>query len=263
MAINQKIGIVGLGWLGESLADFLDPSVNELWGTVTSKEKAKRIAQKRISPTLWKSDDVFPDSLKQSLSETKILVLNLPPSVFKSVTYAEGLNSFIPYLNPSAKVIFTSSTGVYPNDLEDAREEYKFRPEESNKLLEAEQSLKKQLGDRLCILRLAGLIGGNRNPVHYLVKKEVNDNPNKKINLIHRLDILKIIKQVIEENHFGEIFNVCHPDHPTRKNYYTAKAQEFNLGKISFNSSLGSQKDKVVNCSKLQEKMNFTKFQLL
>ena len=263
MNTHTNIGIIGLGWLGESLADFLKSNQNQVWGTVTSIEKAARISQKGISTLLWNSEDSFSEELKKALSQTDILILNLPPSVFKTMTYAEGLSSFIPYLNKKTKVIFTSSTGVYPDHLENAREDYVFQAEDSNKLIEAEGTLQQQLGDRLSILRLAGLIGEERNPVHYLAKKEVNDHPNKKVNLIHRKDIFRVVDLLISRDIFGEIFNVCHPSHPTREAYYTQKALDYNLGKIKFGPPTKNQPNKVVNCGKLQKELNYKQFELL
>ncbi|MDG2465559.1 MAG: hypothetical protein P8M61_10770 [Crocinitomicaceae bacterium] len=263
MNSNNTIGIIGLGWLGESLADFLKTEQNQVWGTVTSAEKAARISQKGISTLRWNSQDSFSEELKKYFSQTDILILNLPPSVFKTITYAEGLSAFIPYLNKKAKVIFTSSTGVYPDHLENVREDYVFQTEDSNKLIEAEETLQQQLGDRLSILRLAGLIGEDRNPVRYLAKKEVNDDPNKGVNLIHRKDILRVVDLLISRNVFGEIFNVCHPSHPTREAYYTQKALDYNLGKIKFGPPTKNQLNKVVNCDKLQKELNYNQFELM
>ncbi len=262
MSTPKRIGIVGLGWLGQSLGEFLKPEA-DIWGTVSTAEKAEKINAKGIHALVWRSDERFSEEMRAALHQTDILVLNLPPSVFSSVTYAEGLCSFLMDLPERAKVIFTSSTGIYPDHLTDAKETYVFQPEESNRLLEAELSLRDMLGDRLCVLRLAGLIGEDRNPVHYLAKKAVNDHPDKPINLIHRLDILRVIRIIIQKDYFGEILNVCHPEHPTRKDYYGKMAKQLQLPPLHFASSIENEPIKIVNSYKLQEHLNYNSFEML
>ncbi len=261
MSGTTRIGIIGLGWLGESLADFFHARDFSVWGTVRSEDKAGKIRQKGIAVSLWESHEAISEEVRQELKKLDILILNLPPSAFSKTSYAEGLSSFLQYINDEVKVIFTSSTGVYPENLADAKEDYVFRPEESNRLLEAERVLEKQLGKRLCILRLAGLIGEDRHPVYYLAKKEVNVDPDKVVNLIHRKDIVQIILKVVEKNLFGEIFNVCHPEHPARKMYYNQIAQNFNLPEIQFQDSESISTNKIVNSCKLQETLGYTKFE--
>ncbi len=260
---KEKIGIIGLGWLGEKLASELQDLTYSVWGTVRGEDKAKRLALAGIHAITWQSGNPLEEDLKEALSDSDFLVLNIPPSAFKDISYAAGLASFLQYISSETKVIFTSSTGVYPNNLEDATEDYSFKPEESNALLEAENVLIQQLGNRLCILRLAGLIGEDRNPVFYLAKKEINQDPDKRVNLIHRKDIIHVIQQVLGEGHFGEIFNVCNPDHPTRKKYYNKMAQLFNLPSIQFTHSENNSINKIVNCSKLQVTFSYEKFENL
>jgi hypothetical protein len=259
--IGLRIGIISLGWLGEKLANELSELGALVWGTVSTEEKSKRISEKiEIEAIVWKSEEGISDQLKSKLSSTDLLILNLPPSVFRNETYAQGLGQFIPFLNEKSKVIFTSSSSVYPNDLNDAVESYVFKDAEINKIGEAEAKLSKLLKQKLAILRLAGLIGEDRNPVYYLAKKEMNDHPEKPVNLIHRQDIIQIIKKLIRVDYFGEILNVCHPDHPTRKDYYSKLAKQNDLPELHFIENVLDEKYKVVNCGKLKKKLAYTKF---
>lgn len=260
---KENIGIVGLGWLGKAAAMHLQQEGYTVWGTKRERTGDTDYVDQGIEVITWQSESSFSEELNQALKKTDILILNLPPSVFKKQTYATGLLAFVSQLPEKAKVIFTSSTGVYPEHLADAREDYTFEKEEKNALVEAEETLRELLGNRLCILRLAGLIGEDRHPVYFLVKKLVNSDPDKPINLIHRTDILKVISQVIEEDHFGEIFNVCHPHHPSRKEYYSQVAAELGLPTIHFSGSENKTVKKIVNSFKLQEKLKFHNFESL
>jgi nucleoside-diphosphate-sugar epimerase len=259
---NRSIGIISLGWLGEKLALELKTRGASVWGTVSTADKAESLAKNYdLDTVVWQNEQGLKQDVKSRLISTEVLILNLPPSVFKEQSYACGLLQFLPYLNDLSKVIFTSSTSVYPNDLIDAVENHIFKENEKNKMHEAESKLTDKLGDKLCILRLAGLIGEDRHPVHFLVKKEINDHPDRPVNLIHRKDVINVIVKIIQEDFFGEILNVCHPSHPTRKAYYSRKATEYNLPLPKFAKTVLSEKDKIVNCEKLIKKLVYSNFE--
>jgi nucleoside-diphosphate-sugar epimerase len=258
---KKHIGIISLGWLGEELAKYTKENGHKVWGTVMSFEKANRIKREQdIEVLVWKNSEGISDEMAQKLKLTDVLVLNLPPSVFQNEAYASGLTQFLPFLSENAKVLFTSSTSVYPAHLVDCVETYLFGEKEVNKIGEAENELIFKLGSRLTILRLAGLVGEDRNPVYYLAKKATNDVPNKVVNLIHRKDVIRTIETVIQKNFFGEILNVCHPNHPTRKEYYSQKANEFNLKELNFSQHILNEPSKIVNCDKLIEILAFINF---
>lgn len=256
-----QIGIISLGWLGEKLAKQMSQNGAKVWGTVNSQEKANRLKiDTLIEAIVWKSEVGISELVKSKLLSTDVLILNLPPSVFQHESYAGGLVQFLPFLSQNSKVIFTSSTSVYPSNLLNCKESYVFKEKEISRIEDAENALKKRLGQRLTILRLAGLIGEDRHPVNFLAKKKSNDHPKKSVNLIHRKDVISIIEKVIREDFFGEILNVCNPNHPMRIDYYSAKAEQLKLPKLNFHKDEIIQNDKIVDCDKLVKFFGFTKF---
>ena len=68
-----------------------------------------------------------------------------------------------------------------------------------HKVSNAENALKSWGENRLCILRLGGLISEDRNPAKFLATKEINDKPDKRVQLIHRNDIVGVVKMVIKK----------------------------------------------------------------
>jgi nucleoside-diphosphate-sugar epimerase len=261
---ETKIGIISLGWLGARLAEHFSQRGALVWGTSRNSEKmTEQSLESAVEVVYWNQEEGLSSDLQVKLKPVDLLILNLPPSVFKNGNYATGLVQFLPFISSEANVIFTSSTGVYPSNLYDAREDYEFSEGETNKLLEAELALRNVCGKRLTILRLAGLIGEDRHPVHYLVKKEVNENPEGKVNLIHRKDIIQIVDRIIERDFWGEILNVCHPDHPSRKSYYTAKAKLFALRLPKFVEASKNEDNKIVNCNKLIDNLGYASFESL
>lgn len=259
-----KIGVISLGWLGLRLAEQLALRGAKVWGTSRNSEKmTEQSLDSAVDVVYWNQGDGLSSDLQLKLSTIDLLILNLPPSVFQNGNYASGLMQFLPFISSETNVIFTSSTGVYPSNLSDAKEDYEFANGEMNRLLEAELALRQACGKRLTILRLAGLIGEDRHPVQYLVKKAVNENPEGKVNLIHRKDVIQIIDRIIEHNFWGEILNVCHPDHPSRKSYYTMKAKLYSLRLPKFVEQSKNEDNKIVNCNKLLNDLGYSSFESL
>src|SRR5690606_6003043 len=78
-------------------------------------------------------------------------------------------------------------------------------------------------------LRLGGLTGADRQPAKYVGQSRPAEHPNAPINLVHLDDCVEIIRLLIRHSTWGEIFNIVAPFHPTRKDYYSQKAQFLNL----------------------------------
>jgi len=258
---KMKIGIVGLGWLGLELGKAFQKSGHSVWGTVRSAEKSKEISKLNIQAFTWQFPDAPDSEILKLTQETDLLILTLPPSTFAKVglhTYSEVLNEWLERLPIKTKIIFTSSIGVYPDDSEDASEGSSLK--ENHPIVLAENKLMNNAHSRVTILRLAGLIGEDRNPVRFLVKKEQNDAPGKPVNLIHRLDIVSIVERIIQMDYFGEILNVVHPDHPSRKEYYSKMAKQLNLPAPQFTQREEVLTYKIVNCSKLVRHLGYNQF---
>ncbi|MEY4433860.1 MAG: hypothetical protein RLZZ44_1995, partial [Bacteroidota bacterium] len=129
------------------------------------------------------------------------------------------------------KVLFVSSTSVYGEDNELVTEDTPLNPdtEGGRQLAVVEHLLQINTHFKTTILRFGGLIGEDRNPVRFLSGRENIENPEAPINLIHLDDCIGIILKIIECNSWKETFNAVASFHPTRKEYYTQKAQDLNL----------------------------------
>ena len=125
------------------------------------------------------------------------------------------------------KVIFTSSTSVYPEVNGVVTEADDLEPsKDSGKALRiAEGLLMNQNGFQTTVLRLAGLVGFDRNPRQFLKKRRVIHKVNSPVNLVHRDDCIRVITLILEKNLWGEIFNVCSDEHPLRTDFYKKEAE--------------------------------------
>ena len=112
--------------------------------------------------------------------------------------------------------------------------------ESGKQLWEAEQILQSNNNFKTTVVRFGGLIGEDRHPIHFLAGKQQLENPEAPINLIHQIDCIGILKSIIDQDCFGEIFNAVAPFHPTRKEYYTQKALELHLPLPEFEENKSS-----------------------
>jgi nucleoside-diphosphate-sugar epimerase len=252
MSQNQTIGIVGLGWLGLALAESLSLQDKTIWGTVSSAEKQSDLNEKPFKTLHWEAKTGLTSELKHFLPQTDILVFNVPPSRFSQEEYFSTLTEIVGEMTEESIVLFASSTGVYSQVNGEVDEKYVFKGAELENInLKAEILLKKLKPKNHTILRLAGLIGEDRNPVKYLSKKPSNDNPETPVNLIHRMDIIELISRLLKVPLLGETLNVVNPSHPTRRDYYINKAKLFNQQIPHFTQIQDLSAKKMVNCSKL------------
>src|SRR5690554_7349448 len=76
------------------------------------------------------------------------------------------------------------------------------------------------------ILRLGGLIGEDRHPVKFIVKKEVVEDANNPVNMIHRNDIIRFLEKIVEQPIPNEIFNIVAPIGLNRRDFYTKERSE-------------------------------------
>ena len=202
----------------------------------------------RISFLALKNQDFF---------KSNVLLISIPPGRktikqnpygFKSIIYQ--LTQDINKLHRQAMVVFLSSTSVY-GEKNGSQDETSFcQPEkQSGKvLLWAEEFLSRYFS-RLLVLRLGGLFGKNREVRNFFSKKISNQQKRwsreqllSPVNLIHQTDAIHFIGRLIEnyrhQKSFYEIYNLVHPDHPSRGNFYLNDKTKPSGGKLILSQKL-------------------------
>ena len=267
---NNKISILGCGWLGLPLAEELIKNDYEVTGSTTSESKLKVLKNVGISPFLIKlEENEITGNLESFLANTDVLVVDIPPKLRgnNKENFVQKIKNLIPFVENSKveKVLFVSSTSVYGDTfpIQELDEESALNPdtESGKQLVEVEKLLQSNENFQTTILRFGGLIGPERNPAKFLAGKENVENPEAPINFIHQEDCIGIIcamlRQVENETwNWNDTFNAVTPNHPNRENYYTEKALEMNLKVPTFvkdSTSIG----KKISSKKLQNKLNY------
>ena len=246
----KKIAVVGLGWLGLPVGLHFQAKGYEIVGTTRSEEKKQYFATNGIQAVCWDSKSGVHFPVHAIFDETDICLLNFPPGKFTDVEeYRTHIVQVATSFPSSTRFIFISTTGVYPEDMEVAREgNYQWsRNNETNHIAKAEEGLSKLLGNRLTIIRMAGLIGPNRHPAKFFAGRTDISNGNAPVNLIHLNDCIQLIEAVVIKDCWGEIINGCASEHPSRGAYYSYACEKFGFEKASF---LAEGKGKIVDNTK-------------
>ena len=242
----MHISILGCGWLGLPLAEKLIEKGHAVKGSVTSPEKITVLQGKGISPYIIDLNTILGAGVHDFLQDSEVLIIAIPPKVKQdnSLSYPEKLQALLPYIVKSGinKVLFTSSTSVYADapDIPVITEYTTPNPDTDSgkQVLAAEQVLQSSTDFKTTILRLGGLIGGDRHPVYHLAGRAGIPNPYAPVNLADRDMIIEVIVQIIEVDIFGNVFLVVNPEHPTRKLYYTNEAKKHGLPLPKFSDAV-------------------------
>jgi hypothetical protein len=259
--MNNTISILGCGWLGLPLAEFLIDKGFSVNGSTTKNEKLNLLKSKKINSFLI---DLIPaiqgDNIKNFFN-SNILVINIPPggNEDKISYHKKQIESIINEVNKSSigKIVFISSTSVYGNENREVTEEDELRPEkESGKALRiVEELMFNEISFDKTIIRFAGLLDDDRNPAKFFAGRKNIPGGNLPVNLIHRKDCINIIYQVIVQNVWNEIFNACSDFHPTKREFYTAAAEKLKLEKPEFIDTNDSYK--IVNSAKIKKQLKY------
>ena len=216
----KKFTILGTGWLGFELAHQLKNQF-KIKVSARNEEKSKFFENFGFSSFVLNEYDF---SFLDELLDTDYLFINYPPSKFDD--YLGFLDRIYKHKNIKniEKIIFISSTSIYPNIEGNFDENYQIIDSSSKIVYDAEKLIESRSN---IIFRVSGLVGENR----YFGKRSANkivEFPNSLINFVHRNDVINATKFVIE-NDINGTFNLCSKQHPTKKEIYTYNSKKYDF----------------------------------
>ncbi len=259
-----RISVLGCGWLGLPLAVELVKAGYPVKGSTTDKKKLDVLKNDHVIPYHIVLDPLFSMG-EPEFFECDVCVYNIPPPRIRLAEKyfikqtSEVLRILDEVNNTPVKLLFVSSTSVYPSNNGIVKEKDAVNPEKSSgrTLLRAEYILKESAHGETTVVRFGGLVGHDRNPAKFLAGRKGLKGGDNPVNLIHRDDCIGIIMRIIEQEKWGYTFNACMPEHPLRKEFYTRAAEKLNLPVPEFNP-LHDDGYKIVDSTFLMKELNYS-----
>ncbi|MEO6524882.1 MAG: SDR family NAD(P)-dependent oxidoreductase [Mucilaginibacter sp.] len=241
--MNKKISILGCGWLGLPLAIYLITNGWLVKGSTTSTDKLNLLLLNEIDPYLVQLQQIL--STKESnFWDSEVLLVNVPPGLRKrsGKEYLDEMRNLVEVVeaSPIKKVIFISSTSVYPelNKIIVDTDEV----DENSALYQSEMLFAQSTQFITTVIRFGGLIGPGREPARFFAGKKDIPNGQAPVNLIQLEDCIGIIQMVLDKQMWGEIYNAVSPVHPTKAEFYKNAAKKAGLVEPQFVNELNDWK---------------------
>jgi len=191
--MSKTIGVIGCGWLGKPLALEL---LNSFSVECFSRDKTKE------NSSFWQSDTI-------------VIAINTKDN------YLKTLQKIAELVKPTCNIILMSSTSVYREFDEEVDECVKIT---KTTLQKEAEDLMLSLKQRVLILRLGGLMGGDRVSGKWKSISTFSDGP---VNYIHKADAINITKKMIENSVTSGIYNLVAPMHPLRSEVHKKNSEKF------------------------------------
>ena len=155
-----------------------------------------------IDPFLINISENLDDPNIDPFFQSEILIINIPPGRRREdveTAHPIEIQNLIEKAKSGTikKIIFVSSIGVYGNANRIVTEEDTPNPVSSSgkALAKIESFFKTQKQFDITILRMAGLVGGDRKAGRFLAGKKDVPNGKAPVNLVHLDDCIQVIYQ--------------------------------------------------------------------
>jgi nucleoside-diphosphate-sugar epimerase len=263
----KKITVIGCGWLGLPWAKELVRLGYNVKGTTTSNEKISLLENAGIQAFLLQEEsNKWNEEILKEVIQSEIIYVFIPPGTRKSnpSNHDQLIQQLITCIKEKKlfpEIIYTSTTSVYPEDKGVCKETDVLSEHTSANpvVYRAEQNIKNSNLNYL-ILRLGGLTGGSRMLAKYFSGKSNLSSANVPINMVHLEDVLGVFQFFLSVITHKEIYNICSPLHPSKKDFYTHLCKQFNLELPQYNAADENARNKIIDVSKLLEKGYTFKF---
>jgi nucleoside-diphosphate-sugar epimerase len=257
---HERISVLGGGWLGLPLAQYLaaqgyavQVSRTTAAGAQQVRELGLRAQEVNLAAEAPLADGPF--------WQVSTMLIAVPPQagqpeamqVAQYQRLAERLRA-----SGVQHVLYVSSTSVYGDANAEVTETTPLAPQKpGGQVVQAlEQVLQQEVAMQTTVLRFGGLIGYDRLPADAAAIQRRSRAADTPLNVIHRDDCVRIICEIVRQGAWGEVFNACADAHPTRREYYAtaAAARGFTLPDMGPVQVLPY---KVVNSDKLKAALSY------
>ncbi|MBM3401198.1 MAG: SDR family oxidoreductase [Bacteroidetes bacterium] len=257
-----RISLLGCGWLSFPLARDLIRQGFPVKGSTTSLDKISLLKEAGIEPVLVQFENSLPPPDLKVLLDAEVLIVSIPPgrrTVEGPENYLKMGETLAEHLPASciSKLIFISSTSVYPETNEVLHESSPISPETvSAKVIADVEEKLLSLPMQVIVLRLAGLFGPGRSPGRFFAGKSGIPNGLAPVNMIHLDEVIALINALIDSDNAKGIYIGSTPSHPSREEFYTLAAKLDNLERPIFISEKLNWK--IVESERVEKELGFS-----
>ena len=252
-----NVAIVGCGWFGFPLAKSLVTQGFKVCGSKRELSAIDSLTDAGIVGFQLDLDDTRAGVLPAVFFESDSLVVNVPPALKRgNRLYIQRLTNLIELLQGKVfkRIIFVSTTGVYPSEGTEVFEQDATAYSEDSALLLAAEQLLVNYG-ATCVVRFAGLVGPKRHPGRFLAGKVDIAGASNAVNLVHLDDCIDGVIAVIKADKVSPIYNLCAPDHPTKAAFYSQACSALGLVVPEFSDI--TSPNKIVNGDHICQSLAF------
>lgn len=259
---NNKIAIIGAGWLGQPLALSLQQQQYDVTVSCTQAAKAQQLSSLGIHAVNAILTDKAEGDWQTLLQGKEVAICLLPPNHGNhgNSSYALQVSLLLQQLTHYNvnKLVFVSSTSVYRKDNALITEESVLNPTAS--VYEAEQVVLAAAQINTTVVRFAGLISQDRNPTRTLSRRSSDGHcynaAQTPVNLIHQQDCIAVIEQILAQDCWGEVFNACCDEHASRQAFYQQSAAILAIPTPMFNDA-DSKPHCLISNAKLKQRLAY------
>lgn len=247
MKDKKNISILGCGWLGLPLAEAFIESGFRVKGSTTREERLSVIEAAGAEGYVLKAyGGYWTGERLNDFLQCDILLIAIPPGTKRNANSTHALEiarlmeHIKTYSSAIKQVIYISSTSVYKNINAVVIESDTATPSniDNQILFQAEKHVHESVIAEKLILRLGGLTGYDRMLGRFFAGKQELAGGNEPVNLVHRDDVVACILFLLKKGIGEQVFNICSPQHPSRKDFYTRLCDRFNLPEPHFSEVL-------------------------
>jgi nucleoside-diphosphate-sugar epimerase len=253
----NTITLIGCGWFGFPLATQLIKQGFQVKASKRHPDDLAQLQQAGIEAYQLDLANVTTQVKNASLFDADAIVINLPPGLRRGETDYLGYLTQLKNLmgeRQYQKVIFISSTGVYPslNQTVTEQDAGAFN-DTSDTLLQAEAIFAAMANS--CVVRFSGLVGPKRHPGRFFAGKTDVSGANVAVNLVHLDDCIAAVSLILSRTDTLPIYNLAANEHPTRGAFYAAAAEHLGLIAPQFNQQ--QQPSKIIDGQLISHQLGF------
>ncbi|MFY8273895.1 NADP-binding protein [Pseudoalteromonas sp. SSDWG2] len=235
--MDKKLVVIGAGWLGDALAltamdqGWQVQATHRHQGSKSYERTFVLNEQGQLEHNVSLEDAYWVCAMSPGMRMG-------PSNYFESVEQALALSHSM----RAKGFVLCSSTGIYDTSSGEYDESSALAlgTERQQRLHKAEQLA---VSASAKVVRLGGLVGPHREPGRFVSGKALSSHGDDVVNMVHQQDAVNGILAILSNyERSDDIYNIVHPSHPKKSEYYRKHCQAQGTEEPSYTASDATQR---------------------